>query len=119
MQTGKGNFMTNKVMAACLVALMGFGGFVSTATTSEAAGKGYCREVARDYANRKAGGKQILTGAAVGAGLGALTGAIVPGLKTGTGALIGAGVGTLGGGINANSKWKKYYNRRYAECRSW
>lgn len=111
--------MTKKLMATSLAAMMALGSFVTLASTSEAAGRGYCRQVARDYANHKAGGKQILEGAAIGAGLGALTGAIVPGLKTGTGALIGAGVGTVGGGINANGKWQKYYNRKYAECRDW
>ena len=111
--------MMKKLMATSLVAMMALGTVAATTVPTEAAGKRYCREVARDYANRKAGAKQILTGAAVGAGTGALIGAIVPGLKTGTGALIGAGVGTLGGGINANGKWKKYYNNKYAECRSW
>lgn len=110
--------MMKTFAATGLAALMALGTVVATTTPSEAAGKRYCQQVARDYANRKAGGKQILTGAAVGAGLGALTGAIVPGLKTGTGALIGAGVGTVGGGINANKKWRKYYNRAYAECRA-
>jgi uncharacterized protein YcfJ len=112
--------MKNKLLSSGLAALMLASTIVTMATPSEARhSRGYCDAYARDYANDHAGAQQILTGTAVGAGTGALIGAVVPGLKVGTGALIGAGVGTLGGGIHANKKWKKYYRRAYEDCRSY
>ncbi|SFR76757.1 hypothetical protein [Sphingomonas jatrophae] len=57
---------------------------------------------------------QILKGTAIGAGAGALGGAIIPGVSTGDGALIGAAGGAA---ITALSKNRKYYRdgngRRY------
>ena len=58
--------------------------------------------------------EQILKGTAIGAGGGALAGAIIPGVSTGNGALIGAAGGAA---YTALSKNKKYYRdnrgRRY------
>ena len=58
--------------------------------------------------------KQMLKGTAIGAGGGALVGAIVPGVSTGNGALIGAAGGAA---YTALSKNKRYYRdsqgRRY------
>lgn len=57
---------------------------------------------------------QILKGTAIGAGGGAVAGAIIPGLSTGDGALIGAAGGAA---VTALSKNRKYYRdnrgRRY------
>ena len=111
--------MLKAVFATALVASMTMGTTaIMTSSSSEAASRRYCDRVATNYANRKAGAKQILGGAAIGAGIGALTGVIVPGLKTGTAAAVGAGAGALAGGVNANSKWRKYYNRAYRDCRA-
>lgn len=49
---------------------------------------------------------QVLKGTAIGAGGGALLGAVVPGVSTGDGALIGAAGGAA---YTALSKNKKYY----------
>ena len=49
---------------------------------------------------------QILKGTAIGAGGGALVGAVVPGVSTGDGALIGAAGGAA---YTALSKNRKYY----------
>jgi len=50
--------------------------------------------------------KQMLKGTAIGAGGGALVGAVVPGVSTGNGALIGAAGGAA---YTALSKNRKYY----------
>jgi hypothetical protein len=58
--------------------------------------------------------EQLLKGTAIGAGGGALAGAILPGVSTGNGALIGAAGGAA---YTALKKNKKYYRdsrgRRY------
>lgn len=57
---------------------------------------------------------QMLKGTAIGAGAGALAGAIIPGMSVGTGALVG---GAGGAAYTALKKNKKYYRdsrgRRY------
>ena len=56
----------------------------------------------------------ILKSTAIGAGAGALVGAVVPGVSTGTGALVGAGTGLAVGAINKNKyKHKDRYGRSY------
>jgi hypothetical protein len=110
--------MKNKILMSTLSALVIGAAVLSATSPSEARSRGYCDAYARDYASRKAGGKQVLTGGVLGAGTGALAGAIIPGLSVGEGALIGGGVGLLGGGIDANSKWRKYYRRAYNDCRA-
>lgn len=109
--------MKNKFLASGLAGLLAASTMIATVIPAEARSRGYCDSYARDYANRKAGGKQILGGTALGAGAGALAGAVIPGLSVGEGALVGGGVGLVGGGINANKKWKKYYRRAYNDCR--
>ncbi len=52
---------------------------------------------------------QMLKGTAIGAGGGALLGAVVPGVSTGTGALVGAAAGA---GYTALKKNKRYYRDR-------
>ena len=53
---------------------------------------------------------QMLKGTAIGAGGGALVGAVVPGVSTGTGALIGAAGGAA---YTALKKNKRYYHDKY------
>jgi hypothetical protein len=110
--------MKNKFLASGFAGLLAASTIIATVIPAEARSRGYCDAYARDYASRKAGGKQVVTGGAIGAGTGALAGAIIPGLSVGEGALIGGGVGLLGGGIDANKKWKKYYRRAYNDCRN-
>lgn len=43
--------------------------------------------------------QRVVSGTAIGAGAGAVAGALIPGLSIGGGALIGAGAGALGGYI--------------------
>jgi uncharacterized protein YcfJ len=111
--------MLKTIMASAVAASMAFGTVaVTTASEGAAASKRYCDRVARDYANRKAGAKQIGTGAAIGAGVGAAVGALVGDVSVAEGALVGGGLGLVGGGINANKKWRKYYERAYDDCRA-
>jgi hypothetical protein len=104
-----------KSMAAALAVIVA----ISGASPSFALSKGYCRAYARDVANHRANVGNVLLGTAVGAGLGALGGAIVGGHHAvGTGALIGGGAGTVVGGVRTNDKWHRVYDRAYADCRA-
>jgi hypothetical protein len=61
-----------------------------------------------------AAGDKVLKSTAIGAGAGALVGAVVPGISTGTGALVGAGTGLAVGAINKNkNKHRDRYGRSY------
>ncbi|MGH6853961.1 MAG: YMGG-like glycine zipper-containing protein [Aestuariivirga sp.] len=94
---------------------------VSTAPDpSFALSKRYCHDYARKVANRKANVGNVLVGTAIGAGTGALVGALVGGRRSvGRGAIIGGVGGTVVGGVHTNEKWRRVYNRTYAECRQW
>ena len=59
-------------------------------------------------------GKDILKGAAIGAGGGAVAGAIIPGLGVGEGALIGGAGGAV---VGALDKDKKKHRRWYRDSR--
>ncbi len=84
-----------------------------------AASKSYCRAYAKNKANHRAGLPQVATGAAVGAGLGALAGLAIGGHHSVRNGLIIGGVGgTVVGGVNANAKWRAVYNNAYADCRN-
>lgn len=82
--------------------------------------KSYCQDYARRQANRYANPANIVGGAALGAGAGAITGGIING---GKGAGVGAIIGGLGGaavsGITTDQRWRRVYDRAYADCRSW
>ena len=107
----------SKIFAAALVAVMASG---PLAAESYAAGKSYCREVARDYANHKAGAPQVVGGLVGGALAGGLIGAAIGGKKSvRTGLLVGGATGAVVGAGHANKKWDKYYWRKYNQCRSW
>jgi len=54
-------------------------------------------------------GRDIVRGAAIGAGGGLVAGAVLPGVSTGEGALIGAGIGGVIGATkkNRNHNWHR------------
>jgi uncharacterized protein YcfJ len=107
----------SKIFAAALVSIMASG---TLAADANAAGKQYCKAVARDYANHRAGAQQVLGGAVGGAVAGGLLGAVIGGHHAvRTGIIAGGVTGGVLGGVHANKKWEKYYWRKYDECRSW
>jgi uncharacterized membrane protein len=109
--------MTKKLISASLITLMAL---AAVATPSEARSRSYCQAYARDVANHRAGAPQVLGGAAAGAIGGAVLGAIIGGHHAvRNGAIIGGIGGTVVGGVNANGKWRRTYDRAYAQCRSW
>jgi hypothetical protein len=91
---------------------------VVTSTEGYAASVRTCKAYARKQANRRAGAPQVVTGAAVGAGIGALAGLAFGGHHAvRNGAFIGAGSGAVLGGVNASVSWKRIYNNAYQDCR--
>lgn len=87
-----------------------------------AAQQNYCDGVARDYANRYAGGNAV-GGAAVGGAMGAVGGAILGGIingnrGAGTGALIGGASGAIIGGTQGGRQWQSLYDQAFADCMS-
>ena len=109
--------MRSKILAASLIVAL-------TASTmpgpAAAAGVSFCKNEARHYANRKAGAPQVVTGLVGGAIVGGLIGAAIGGKHAvRTGVLVGGATGAVAGGVSANSKWDKYYWKRYNQCRSW
>lgn len=115
------NHFARKLMVTALSAGLAFSFTAPIASTpGVAASVSYCKNYARKQANKRTGAGDVLVGTAVGAGLGALTGAIVGGKKSvRTGAIIGGVGGTVVGGVETNKKWRRIYDRAYAECRSW
>lgn len=86
---------------------------------AEARSKAYCREWARDVADRHANGGDVVAGAVIGALGGALLGGAIDGRDgAGRGALIGGAGGAVLTGATANDRWQKVYRRAYAECRA-
>jgi uncharacterized protein YcfJ len=77
----------------------------------------YCRAYARDVANGKSGGENILGGALGGAATGAVVGGIIDGGEgAGKGAIIGGVGGTLLGAALTGSTKKKAYKKAYRAC---
>ncbi|ELR97416.1 glycine zipper domain-containing protein [Gloeocapsa sp. PCC 73106] len=72
-----------------------------------------CHHFARDYSNRNSRG-QVLRRGAIGAGAGALTGAIFGG--AGTGAAIGGGIGAVSGGTRQLSDRDRLYQAAFDDC---
>ncbi|TVQ45820.1 MAG: hypothetical protein EA365_07110 [Gloeocapsa sp. DLM2.Bin57] len=72
-----------------------------------------CDRFARDYANRNSRG-QFLKRGAIGAGVGALGGAIFGG--AGTGAAIGGGVGAVSGGVRQVNDRDNLYQAAFDDC---
>jgi uncharacterized protein YcfJ len=84
-----------------------------------ALGKQYCRDYATRVAGRKANAGDVLAGTAMGVIGGALLGAAIDGGKGArTGALLGGAGGTVAGGIHTSDRWRRIYNRAYADCRA-
>jgi uncharacterized protein YcfJ len=83
------------------------------ASVGEAASKRYCRGYAKDYADRKAT-KRVVRDSIIAGATGAVIGKIIGG-KDAT--LIGALGGGTTGAFIGSSKWKKYYNNAYRDCR--
>jgi uncharacterized protein YcfJ len=107
----------SKILATAVLAVLASG---TIATESNAAGVRYCKSVARDYANHKAGAPQVIGGAVGGAVAGGVIGALIGGRHAvRTGIIAGGVTGGVLGGASANRKWDKYYWRKYNECRSW
>ncbi|ELR97414.1 YMGG-like glycine zipper-containing protein [Gloeocapsa sp. PCC 73106] len=72
-----------------------------------------CHHIATDYANRNSRG-EVLKRGAIGAGAGALTGAIFGG--AGTGAAIGGGVGAVSGGSRQLQDRDNLYQAAFDDC---
>jgi outer membrane lipoprotein SlyB len=72
-----------------------------------------CHNFATDYANRHSRG-QVLKRGAIGAGAGALGGAIFGG--AGTGAAIGGGVGAVSGGVRQVNDRDNLYQAAFDDC---
>lgn len=58
-------------------------------------------------------GKDIVKGAAIGAGGGAVAGAIIPGLGVGEGALIGGAGGAVVGALDKDKKHRRWHRDSY------
>lgn len=58
-------------------------------------------------------GKDIVKGAAIGAGGGAVAGAIIPGLGVGEGALIGGAGGAIVGALDKDKTHRRWYRDRH------
>lgn len=58
-------------------------------------------------------GKDIVKGAAIGAGGGAVAGAIIPGLGVGEGALIGGAGGAVVGALDKDKKHRRWHRDGY------
>lgn len=92
---------------------------VTTVVPAYAAGKGFCRNQARQLANQEAymiGGTIVAVGVASGAAAGAWIAGL--GISTATGAAIGGGTGTVFGVFGGKERWRHTYNEAYSECRS-
>ncbi len=81
--------------------------------------KAYCRDFARDVADRHVNGGDVVAGAVIGAIGGALIGGALEGRDgAGPGALIGGAGGAMLTGATANDRWQRIYRRAYADCRA-
>ncbi len=110
------------VAKALIIAMLGtsvtFTSGVVVSGAAVAAPKSYCRGYAERKANQRAE-KRVFSGAALGIGLGLLTGAVIGGKHALTrGAFFGGIAGTGLGGVNASNKWRKNYRKAYAYCRN-
>jgi uncharacterized protein YcfJ len=77
----------------------------------------YCRAYARDVANHKSRGGDILAGTLGGAATGAIAGGIIDGGEgAGKGAIIGGVGGTLLGAALTGNSHKKAYKKAFRAC---
>lgn len=87
------------------------------AAEAQAGRRAYCDAYARDVANSRVSGGDVLAGTIGGAVGGAFLGAIIDGKEgAGKGAIIGAAGGTVVGAAGADSKWHRVYRKALADC---
>jgi hypothetical protein len=87
------------------------------ASEAQAGRQAYCDAYARDVANARVSGGDVLAGTIGGAVGGAFLGAIIDGKEgAGRGAIIGAAGGTVLGAAGADGKWHRVYRMAYADC---
>jgi hypothetical protein len=101
------------VMSVAFVASLAVPVTVISSGEAEAASKRYCRGYARSYADRKATNRAVRDSLIAGT-VGAIGGAILGGKRTTIAGAVGGG--TVGAAIGS-SKWQKYYDRAYYDCR--
>ncbi len=90
---------------------------VSFAAEAQAGRRAYCDAYARDVANSRVSGGEVLAGTVGGAAGGAFLGAIIDGDEgAGKGAIIGGVGGTVLGAAAADSKWHRVYRKALADC---
>ncbi len=95
-------------------------GALAATSGAALAQQGYCDSMARDYANRMAGGSAA-GGALAGGAMGAIGGAVLGGIIDGNrgaanGAAIGGGAGALVGAGQGQQKWRGFYDQAYQDC---
>jgi hypothetical protein len=87
------------------------------ADSAQAGRQSYCDAYARDVANARVSGGEILAGTIGGAVTGAFLGAVIDGKEgAGKGAIIGGAGGTVIGAVSADGKWHRVYRLAYADC---
>jgi hypothetical protein len=87
------------------------------ASEAEAGRRAYCDAYARDVANSRVSGGDVLAGTIGGVIGGAFLGAVIDGKEgAGKGAIIGGVGGTVLGVAGADSKWHRVYRKAYADC---
>lgn len=90
-----------------------------SAEQAAAKDKAFCREWARDVADRHANAGDVVAGAVFGAIGGAILGGVIDGRDgAGRGALIGGAGGAVLTGATTGDRWEKVYRRAYADCRA-
>jgi uncharacterized protein YcfJ len=89
----------------------------SLAAEAQAGRRAYCDAYARDVANSRVSGGDVLAGTVGGAIGGAFLGAVIDGGEgAGKGAIIGGVGGTVVGAAAADSKWHRVYRKVLADC---
>lgn len=87
------------------------------ASEAQAGRRAYCDAYARDVADSRVSGGDILAGTIGGAIGGALLGAAIDGNEGARkGAVIGGIGGTVLGAAGADNRWHRVYRKAYADC---
>ena len=103
-----------RIYAGMIVSVAVLAGFASEA---QAGRRAYCDAYARDVANSRVSGGDVLAGTVGGALGGAFLGAVIDGKEgAGKGAIIGGIGGTVVAAAGADSKWSRVYRKAYADC---
>ena len=104
-------------MRICAGAILTAAVLAGFASEAEAGRRAYCDAYARDVADSRVSGGDVLAGTVGGAIGGAFLGAIIDGKEgAGKGAIIGAAGGTVLGAAGADGKWHRVYRKAYADC---